>query len=33
MIFMVINCMVLGILGIQSASEEVMKGRCDPDFE
>lgn len=25
MIFMVINCMVLGILGIQSASEEVMK--------
>ena len=25
MIFMVINCMVLGILGIQMASEEVMK--------
>lgn len=25
MIFMVINCMVLGILGIQRASEEVMK--------
>ncbi|MCI9083351.1 MAG: FtsX-like permease family protein [Lachnospiraceae bacterium] len=25
MIFMVVNCMVLGILGIQSASEEAMK--------
>lgn len=25
MIFMVINCMVLGILGIQGASEEIMK--------
>ena len=25
LIFMVVNCMVLGILGMQSASEEVMK--------
>ena len=25
LIFMVVNCMVLGILGMRSASEEVMK--------